>query len=153
MSSTLNQLSSASSLSVSDLLLIFSNNNGDSRKVSAQVLAEFIAGQITGQSTNEKQYAAPNATAFNVQINPTQIGNDVWLILTPTGTFAAGTITLPAIANLLDQQELLVNCTQIVTALTVTGNGATVNGAPTTLAANGFFRLKFDKITGNWYRV
>jgi hypothetical protein len=46
-----------------------------------------------------------------------------------------------------------VNTTQAVTALTVAGNGATVNGAPTTLAANGFFRIRFDAVLDVWYRV
>ena len=36
---------------------------------------------------------------------------------------------------------------------TVAGNGSTVNGAPTTLAANSFFRLRFDGVFKAWYRV
>ena len=38
--------------------------------------------------------------------------------------------------------------------LTINGNGATaVTGAPTALAANAFFRLRFDRATSSWYRV
>jgi len=48
---------------------------------------------------------------------------------------------------------VLVNCTQAVTTLTINGNGATVTGAPTTLAANAFFRLRFEAVAGVWYRV
>jgi hypothetical protein len=86
-------------------------------------------------------------------IAPDTSGENVYLLLTPTGTLAAGTITLPALASAVDGQQVLVSCTQIVTALTVAGNGATVNGAPTTLAANGFFRLRFDGVNNSWYRV
>ena len=43
--------------------------------------------------------------------------------------------------------------TQAVTTLTVSGNGATVNGAPAALTANGFFRLRFDGVLGGWYRL
>jgi hypothetical protein len=50
-------------------------------------------------------------------------------------------------------QEVLVNCTQSVGTLTVLGNGANVIGAPTSLAANGFFLMKFEPILSNWYRV
>ena len=32
-------------------------------------------------------------------------------------------------------------------------NGATVTGAPTSLSANGFFRLRFDAVASVWYRV
>jgi hypothetical protein len=53
----------------------------------------------------------------------------------------------------VDGQQLLVSCTQAVTTLTVAGNGSTVNGAPATLAANAFFRLRFDGVFKAWYRV
>jgi len=88
-----------------------------------------------------------------VLINPPQQGQNVFLLLTPTAGFAAGTITLPPQATLDDGQELLVTTTQSVTALTVAGNGATVNGAPTTLAANAFFNLRYDAVNKAWYRV
>jgi hypothetical protein len=53
----------------------------------------------------------------------------------------------------LDKQEILVNTTQAITALTINANGATIVGAPTTLAAGGFFRLRFDGVLDTWYRV
>jgi hypothetical protein len=59
----------------------------------------------------------------------------------------------PGGVGVQDRQELLVNCTQAVTTLAVSGNGATVTGAPTTLAANAFFRLRFDQASSVWYRV
>ena len=47
-----------------------------------------------------------------------------------------------------------MSCTQAVTTLTVSANGATaVNGAPAALTANGFFRLRFDGIFQSWYRI
>ena len=71
----------------------------------------------------------------------------------PAATYANGTLVLPAVANCADKQEILVNSTQIVTALAITANGATVKGAPTTLAANAFFKLRFDGVLKTWYRV
>jgi hypothetical protein len=58
------------------------------------------------------------------------------------------TIAMP---NATDGQRIVVNCTQAVTTLSYTGG--TVNGAPTTIAANGFFTLEFDGVLGVWYRV
>ncbi len=148
---TINQLNAVDSLSAADLIPVYSSSNGDARKASMSVIAEYVKSTITVADDKVTQYAAPSATGFTVQI---VVGpNNVWLVLTPTGGFAAGTIKLPTLANVLDRQEILVNCTQAITALTVNGNGATVTGAPTTLAANGFFRLRFDTVTDTWYRV
>ena len=148
---TINQLNAVDSLSASDLVPVYSSSNGDARKASLSVIAEYVQSTITVADDKVTQYAAPSATAFTVQVNDDN--QNVWLVLTPTGGFAAGTIKLPSLANTIDRQEVLVNCTQAVTALTVNGNGANVTGAPTTLAANAFFRLRFEAVTDTWYRV
>lgn len=148
---TINQLNAVDSLSASDLVPVYSSNNGDARKASLSVIAAYVQSTITVADDKVTQYAAPSATAFTVQVNDDN--QNVWLVLTPTGSFAAGTIKLPSLANTIDRQEVLVNCTQAVTALTVNGNGANVTGAPTTLAANAFFTLRFETVTDTWYRV
>lgn len=146
----INQLSAVDEVFPGDAVPIYSNDNGDARRASMSVIRTFMQ---TGLTTEEKvtQYAAPSATGFSVQV--TDGSDSIWLVLTPTATFANGTIVLPAVANCVDKQELLVNCTQIVSTLAVSGNGATVTGAPTSLVANGFFRLRFDDATNVWYRV
>lgn len=154
---TINQLTRATSLSAGDLLALFSTDNGDARAAAISVLQDYLQDNLdfSGGVDYATQYSAPNASGFNVAITDGVDNNtNVHLILTPTAGFAAGTITLPAKAGLIDKQEVLVNCTQVVTALTVALNGATgAVGAPTTLAANAFFRLKYDAVTSNWYRV
>lgn len=131
------------------------NINGQDYRLSITELLDFVQNGITlppfGQPIFNTQYAAPSSTGFNVQI--TNGDDNVHLILTPTAGFAAGTITLPLVAGAVDKQEVLVNCTQQVTALTVNGNGATVTGEPTALGADDFFRLKFDLPTQVWYRI
>lgn len=128
--------------------------NGQDRRASLSAFATAIQALLSPQGGYVTQYAAPNASAFNIAIAPPTDGASVFLLLTPTGAFAAGTITLPLQASCIDGQEVLVTCTQIVTALTVAGNGSVVNGAPTTLAAaNAFFRLRFDGVARAWYRV
>ncbi len=151
---TINQLSTASTLALTDLIAIYSSSNGDARKTSFNTILAFIQANLTFPTSGvfTTQYAAPSATLFSVSI--TDGSANIHLILTPTAGFADGTIVLPAVANAVDKQEILVNCTQVVTALVINGNGATaVTGAPTLLAANDFLRLKYDAPTSTWYRV
>jgi len=151
----INQFSTLSSPSGGDLLAVFSTSNSDTRKLSLSALTTYVLAQqatATGKQEFITQYAAPSATGFNVNI--TNGSDNYWLILTPTAGFAEGTITLPAIANVVNKQEVLVNCTQQVTTLTIDGNGAVgVTGAPSSLGADDFFKLKYDETLGTWYRV
>lgn len=149
--STINQLSSVAEVVSSDQVPIYSSANGDARKASMATLLAFFQSQLFANDNKVTQYSAPSSSGFNTQLAN---GDDsIWLILTPTGAFAAGTITLPLSTGCVDRQEVLVNCTQVVTTLAIAGNGATVTGAPTTLASNGFFRLRFDAVTKTWYRA
>lgn len=148
---TINQLSRVDTVAAGDLLPIYSQANGDARAAAISVLAAYVQTLLAAVDDKVTQYSAPSATGFTVTI--TDSDESVWLVLTPVAGYAAGTIKLPAVANCVDKQEILVNCTQAVTALTINGNGATVTGAPTTLAANAFFRLRFEGVTHTWYRV
>jgi hypothetical protein len=150
---TINQLSAVDSVTGGDQVLIYSSGNGDARKASMTTLATFFTEQVTPPPDTMTQYAAPNASGFSVTIAPAVPGNSVWLLLTPTGAFAAGTVVLPALASAVHGQEVEVTSTTAITALTVSGNGATVNGAPTTMAANAFFRLRFDGVFNAWFRI
>ncbi len=147
----INQLNAADQLSGSDLLPLYSQANGDARKISLTNFLNWLESQqIATQDSKVTQYAAP-LTASTVLLTDSQ--NSVWLILTPAGTIAAATLKLPLVSNCIDRQEILVNSTQIVTALTIDGNGSSVIGAPTDLTANGFFRLRWDAVMKTWYRV
>jgi len=142
---TINQLSATDTLTGGDLLPVYKQNQGDARKCSITTLMGYVNANVTTVTQNT-QYAAPAATGFSVTVNT---GN-VWLILTPVSTYADGAIVLPTGAS--DKDTVTVNCTQIVTSLTVS-SGATIVGAPTTLAANGFFTMRFDAVTSTWYRI
>ena len=154
----INRLSAVDSIASTDLFPVWSNGSADARKAAASVLLAYMQANLTftSQGAGIVEYAtqrsAPSATGFSVAI--TDDDDSTHLILTPVAGYAAGTIVLPAVANAIDKQRVLVNCTQAVTTLTVDKNGATaVTGAPTTLAANGFFTLKYDLPTLTWYRV
>lgn len=146
----INQLSSSSSLAGSDQIVVWSGENGDTRKASLSTLTAFFEENFASPEF-EVQTAAPTSTGFTVTLDDST--NSIWLIMSPTGTFATGTIVLPPVADCFDGQQIIVISSQVVTALTVNGNGATVNGAPTALAVNGFFTLRFRSLTSTWYCV
>lgn len=148
---TINQLSAVDAVVSSDQMPIYSSENGDARKASLATLAKYLATQVTSVDDMITQYFAPSATGFTATIKDGP--NSIWLVLTPTAGFAAGTIKLPTVSNCVDRQEVLINTTQGVTTLTINGNGSTVTGAPTTLAAGAYFKLRFDGVTDTWYRV
>ena len=142
---TIYQLSAAESLSRGDLLPAFILDDGDARKVSLNVLLSFLEAELS-RGTLETRYSAPGATGFSVSAE-----SNTHLILTPLGSYATGTIVMPASPT--DRDEFLCNCTQSVAALTISGNGNVVVGGPTALAANAFFRLKYDGVLSTWYRI
>jgi hypothetical protein len=152
-------LNRTDTISSGDLFVLYTNNNGDWRGATTATVLSYLQNNLTfatqGFGAYTTQYSSPSATSFTVTITDGDSDNtNVHLILTPTAGFAAGTIKLPLSTGVVDKQEVLVNCTQAVTTLTIDGNGATaVTGEPTTLAANAFFRLKYDSLTSTWYRV
>ncbi len=152
---TIDQLTTIDSLSSNDKLVVYDNGNGDARKASISSLTTYLEAALSGLQGKQAfttQHSAPSATGFSIQV--TDSSDNTWLVLTPVAAYAAGTIVLPAVANVVDKQEVLVNCTQDITTLTVNKNGATaVTGAPTSITANDSFKLKYDASTSTWYKV
>lgn len=151
----INQLSEVSVCSAGQQIPLYDPNNGDARKASLTTLATYLQRVLTlGRAEADSQYNSPGASGFSVAILGASGDHDVHLILTPLAGYAAGTLVLPPVAGVRDKQEVTVNCTQAVTALTMDGNGAlAVVGAPTTLTANAFFKMCYDAILRTWYRV
>jgi hypothetical protein len=145
-------LSRSDTVLASDLFVIFKGMDIDYRAASASAMLAYIQGNLVFPGNYVTQYSAPAATGFTVTIP--DVAYDVHLILTPLAGYAAGTLKLPLSLGCSDGQRLLVNCTQAITTLSVTLNGAAAAvGIPTTLAANAFFTMKYDKASNNWYRV
>lgn len=135
-----------------DSVVIWSANNQDYRGAPVGLLIEKI------QESIKKVDCPPiNIQHFNPGANfALDIENDergTYLILNPSATIAAGTLTLPEKNIVKDGQSLLVASSKAVTALIIAGNNALVIGGPTTIAAGGFFKLKYDKLSNTWYRV
>ena len=128
-----------------DILPIWSATNNDTRGLTVDAVKAFVESSLPDAIASV--YAAPSASGFTV----TMAGrSDQWLILTPSAGYAAGAIVLPPAPA--DRQLVTVSCSQAITALTVSA-WDTVRGAPTTLAANGFFSMRFDDVTNVWVRV
>jgi len=150
--STINQLSSVASTAVtsSDNFVIYSNQNGDARKLSSANLLEYIRTNLT-----DSDYITTISTpgdGFNITIE--QDGQNRWALLRPTGALTTGTLVLPAPAVAVDGQEILVTTTNQVATFTLSGNGATeVNGDPTVLAVGDSFTMKYNTQTTSWYKV
>lgn len=135
----------SSDVSGSDLVRLFSQKYGADVSFSLANLKAWLAENQS--SALVQQYEAPAATGFSVTVAAV----NTWLILTPVAGYAAGTIVLPSGVN---GAEVLVNCTQSVSTLTITAaSGESVIGGPTALTANQAFRLKFDSVLKRWYKV
>lgn len=147
-------LSRASALSGGDLVALFSAAAGLDSAATLSTLAEWVRAQdtpvVNGFAT---QYAAPSASDFTVAVTPPSAGASVHVLMTPGAAYAAGAVAMPAASACVQGQEVLVTTSQAVTSFIVAGNGATVSGGPTTLAANAFFRLRFDAVLTAWLRV
>jgi hypothetical protein len=148
---TINQLAGLSQVSGGDLLPIYVPNNGDARKVSVSQLLAYFQTVFAAPTVSTNLYT-PGA-GFNITV-PTPVSEQQWMLLQPAGTLATGTITLPLNTGTPDGTQLLVTTTQIITAFTLALNGAAAAfGAPTTLAANAFFTMRFYQATNSWYRI
>jgi hypothetical protein len=142
----INQLSSMDTLSGGDLLAVWAQNNGDTRKAPMSLVASFVTDTIElPVDISRSQYSAPSATGFTVVVS----SPNTWLVLSPTNAFAAGTIVLPT--GVPDLSMVSIVTTQAITALTVSTSGAAIVGAPTSAAANTAFTMRYDAVTNSWY--
>jgi hypothetical protein len=128
---------------------VYSASNGDARKASISTLLTYIE-QAWMSPAFERVTASPTLSGFTLTL-PTG-ANSLFVLLTPTGTMATGTIVLPPAASAADGQEVVLFTSQEVTALTFTLNGATaVNGAPTGIQAGASLTLRYDVLSVAWY--
>lgn len=150
---TIDKLSSADALAPNDLLPVHQYANGDTRKVTVGTLAAHMHELVQGAPDNTIYELAMAGASFVANALPAVAGGSVWAQLALSGPAPSGTINLPPIDSRANGQEVLVTCTQAVTVLAVNGFDASVAGAPASLAANGYFRLRYDSIANCWFRI
>ena len=96
---------------------------------------------------NTIEYVTPTTGFSNTIANTTTN-----YIVEPAGTLATGTITMPA--SPVNGQRVTIASKTAITALTHSPNsGQTLNGALTTIAANGFGTWIYRTTNTSWYRV
>ena len=148
-----NTYPTATTLAGNDLFLIYSSENGDTRKTSMNALLTFFEDNFASPTFEATVNVPVNGFTYTMANSPEA---SQFLVLQPAGVLATGTIVLPLYSTVPDGTEVLVVSTQTITALTVNGNGATaVVSAPTTLGGGApvFFRLRYVSLTTSWYRV
>jgi len=147
---TINQLSAINSLSAGDNILVYAPGEGDTRRASLSTLLAFFESYFADPDYTT-QISAPTSSGFNLQLGAQT--QSLFLIINPTGAFAAGTITLPPVASCFDGQEILVVSSQSIVTLTVNGNGGALLGVPGSLGAGGFFTIRFNRLQATWYTL
>lgn len=148
---TINQLPLLAQVSPGDQVPVYSPNNGDARRLPVSSLLAYFQQTFASPTLATNVYTP--GTGFNVAV-PTPVAAQQWMLIQPAGTLALGTITLPLNTQTPDGTEVLVTTTQQITGFTLALNGATAAyGAPSTLAAEDFFRMRFVASTNSWYRI
>jgi len=148
---TINQLPLLAQVSPGDQVPVYSPNNGDARRLPVSSLLAYFQQTFASPTLATNVYTP--GTGFNVAV-PTPVAAQQWMLIQPVGTLALGTITLPLNTQTPDGTEVLVTTTQQITGFTLALNGATAAyGAPSTLAAEDFFRVRFVQATNSWYRI
>jgi hypothetical protein len=147
----INQLAFLNTISSGDQLPVYSPNNGDARRTSIGSLLTFFQQSFASPTLATNLFTP--GTGFNIAV-PTPVAQQQWMLIQPAGTLAAGTVTLPLNTQTPDGTQVTVTSTQIITSFTLALNGATAAfGAPTTMAANAFFTVRFYQATNSWYQV
>ena len=73
-----------------------------------------------------------------------------FLVINPAATLSTLTLVFPA--SPLDGQDFFFTCTQIVTTLTINGNGKTLSVTPSSLNANDSFTYRYNNNLGRWFK-
>lgn len=148
---TINQLPLLVQVSPGDQVPVYSPNNGDARRLPVSSLLQYFQQTFASPTLATNVYTP--GTGFNVAV-PTPVAAQQWMLIQPVGTLALGTITLPLNTQTPHGTEVLVTTTQQITGFTLALNGATAAyGAPSTLAAEDFFSMRFVQATNSWYRI
>lgn len=150
---TINALSRADVLYDTDEIPLFSPTQRDTRKATLPQLAAYVYSVLEGEPDETVYALVTSGDTFTVTALSNTAQASVWVLLTLSAPASFATIIMPGMEDRSHGQEVLVTCTQAIASVTVSGNGATVRGAPISLATDGFFKLRFDSISTTWYRV
>ena len=118
MSLPINRLTTATP-QLSDMVPFFSSANQDDVKATWTAVLALMQANLTFTAAKPVQQFAAPLTGTTVVVAT----GDTWLLITPAGTLAALTVTLPA--DRTEGETVRVTSSQILTSLTVGGAGTT----------------------------
>ena len=140
------KLSKIDTLTTGDSIVVLSAADNEYRAISVTNFISYMNANLSAPAQPVFQYEAPNASGFSVTIN----NKNTWLVLTPVGAYAAGTVVLPSNPTALLQ--VTITTTQTVTTLTLDGQGANVPTA-TSLTAGEPLTVSYEPVLNTWYKV
>lgn len=147
---TIPNLNSVDTVNGSDLIPIYSQQNGNARKFSLANLAAFVLSSLSTEINEITQYASSNFIQFN------DGANDITAYITPANAAALYTLLPPSLLKTVDRQKIKVVCLiNSIATLSKSTLSGTINysGLPTSMAVNDYFTMQFDIVTKTWYRV
>jgi hypothetical protein len=144
----ISNLNTATQITASTMLPVFDPSVGGDAKVSVATFVGYL-DSLSSDAREVTQYAAPAGSGFTAQVLDADDNQDVFYLLTPGGAYAVGTVLMPS--EPWDGMRVNVHCSQAITTFSLTGG--TMHGAPTTLAAGGFFTMRYDASTAGWWRT
>ena len=112
-------------------------------------IATFIQSLLTSAAVYIPVYSVPLTGATLSDDGNTY---NKWLIIQPLGTIAALTVTFPSQGVAIDGQEIALNSTQTITALTIVAAGSTVIGANSGLSTTTPIVFKYNQALNVWFR-
>ena len=143
----ISDLTAVTALAADDQILVSDTSAGDQARATLTTLTDYLQGALAIEPMRTDAYSPTTGQTITVTFNT----GSVWVPVTPAGTIAALTIAMNG--TFADGYELLISTSQIITALTVTTAMGSLQGQPTTLAANGFARLRWNANANTWRRV
>jgi len=120
-------------------------------RIELRVTAQSVKDLAAQFDSYTQQVTPTNGFSITVDTSTDGAAHSTWLLLTPASALTSGTIILPAAADRFNGQWITVTTTNQITGLTVSGNGATVSGAPHVMGADAAFRLRYAATTNTWY--
>ena len=145
------QLPLLNQVSPGDQVAVYTPNNGDARRLSINSLLQFFQQMFASPTLATSIYTP--TTGFSIAV-PTPVAQQQWILIQPAATLAVGTVTLPLNTQTPDGTEVLITTSQQITSFTLGLNGAAASlGAPTTLSATDWFRMRYVLATNSWYRI
>ncbi len=134
-------------LTGSNVFLVYSTNLNDPEGITYSNLLSAFRRDFTSPTLVQDIQTPTTGATLKVET-----GNSTWLIIRPAGAIAALAITLPTALQAVDGQDLVVVNTNQISALTFNVDAShSLIGAPSVLAAEDGFTLRFNLETLTWY--